>query len=33
VASGGRIYAVEAGRGSLEARFLELLAQPSGDGS
>ncbi|HEY8818317.1 MAG TPA: ABC transporter ATP-binding protein [Candidatus Limnocylindrales bacterium] len=33
VAGGGRIYAVEAGRGSLEARFLELLAQPSGDGS
>ena len=28
VASGGRIHAVEPGRGSLEARFLELLAEP-----
>ena len=28
VASGGRIRAVEPGRGSLEARFLELLAEP-----
>ena len=31
VAGGGRIFAVEPGRGSLEARFLELLAEPSGD--
>lgn len=30
VASGGRVHAVEPGRGSLEARFLELLAE-SGD--
>jgi ABC-2 type transport system ATP-binding protein len=27
VASGGRVHAVEPGRGSLEARFLELLAE------
>ena len=33
VAGGGRIFAVEPGRGSLEARFLELLAEPSGDRS
>jgi ABC-2 type transport system ATP-binding protein len=31
VASGGRVRAVEPGRGSLEARFLELLAEPPGD--
>jgi ABC-2 type transport system ATP-binding protein len=30
VASGGRVHAVEPGRGSLEARFFELLAE-SGD--
>jgi ABC-type multidrug transport system, ATPase component len=28
VAAGGRIHAVEPGRGSLEARFLELVAAP-----
>lgn len=33
VAAGGRIHAVEPGRGSLEARFLELLAEPPGDPS
>ena len=32
VAAGGRIHAVEPGRGSLEARFLELLAGP-GEGA
>ena len=26
VAAGGRVHAVEPGRGSLEARFLELIA-------
>jgi ABC-2 type transport system ATP-binding protein len=31
VAAGGRVHAVEPGRGSLEARFLELLAE-SADG-
>jgi ABC-2 type transport system ATP-binding protein len=34
VAAGGRVHAVEPGRGSLEARFLELIAAPptaSGD--
>ena len=31
VASGGRVHAVEPGRGSLEARFLELLAETAGD--
>ncbi len=30
VAAGGRVHAVEPGRGSLEARFLELLAEPPG---
>jgi ABC-2 type transport system ATP-binding protein len=33
VASGGRVRAVEPGRGSLEARFLELVAEPPGDES
>lgn len=33
VATGGRVHAVEPGRGSLEARFLELLAESAGDGS
>ena len=28
VAAGGRVHAVEPGRGSLEARFLELVAAP-----
>jgi ABC-2 type transport system ATP-binding protein len=28
VAAGGRVHAVESGRGSLEARFLELVAAP-----
>jgi hypothetical protein len=28
VAAGGRIHAVEPGRGSLEARFLELVTGP-----
>ena len=27
VAAGGRVHAVEPGRGSLEARFLELVAE------
>jgi hypothetical protein len=31
VAAGGRVHAVEPGRGSLEARFLELLAETAGD--
>jgi ABC-2 type transport system ATP-binding protein len=31
VRAGGRVHAVEPGRGSLEARFLELMAEPSGD--
>jgi ABC-2 type transport system ATP-binding protein len=31
VAAGGRVHAVEPGRGSLEARFLELMAESSGD--
>jgi len=31
VAAGGRVHAVEPGRGSLEARFLELLAGTEGD--
>ncbi|MEP6637864.1 MAG: ABC transporter ATP-binding protein [Chloroflexota bacterium] len=31
VASGGRIHAVEPGRGSLEARFLELITEQPGD--
>jgi ABC-2 type transport system ATP-binding protein len=31
VAAGGRVHAVEPGRGSLEARFLELMAEPPGD--
>ncbi len=30
VAAGGRVHAVEPGRGSLEARFLELMAEPPG---
>jgi ABC-2 type transport system ATP-binding protein len=30
VATGGRVHAVEPGRGSLEARFLELLAESGG---
>ena len=30
VAAGGRVHAVEPGRGSLEARFLELVATPPG---
>jgi ABC-2 type transport system ATP-binding protein len=30
VAAGGRVHAVEPGRGSLEARFLELVSAPSG---
>ncbi len=30
VAAGGRVHAVEPGRGSLEARFLELVAAPGG---
>jgi ABC-2 type transport system ATP-binding protein len=29
VASGGRVHAVEPGHGSLEARFFELVAEPS----
>ena len=29
VAAGGRVHAVEPGRGSLEARFLELVAAPT----
>jgi ABC-2 type transport system ATP-binding protein len=33
VASGGRIHAVEPGRGSLEARFLELLGESGADPS
>jgi ABC-2 type transport system ATP-binding protein len=33
VATGGRVHAVEPGRGSLEARFLELLAESAGAGS
>ena len=33
VAAGGRVHAVEPGRGSLEARFLELLAEPAEDGA
>jgi hypothetical protein len=35
VAAGGRIYAVDAGRETLEERFIELLArppEPSADG-
>ncbi len=31
VAAGGRVHAVEPGRGSLEARFLELVAETVGD--
>ena len=31
VRAGGRVHAVEPGRGSLEARFLELMAEPAGD--
>ncbi len=31
VATGGRIHAVEPGRGSLEARFLELITEQPGD--
>jgi ABC-2 type transport system ATP-binding protein len=31
VAAGGRVHAVEPGRGSLEARFLELVAGPRED--
>jgi ABC-2 type transport system ATP-binding protein len=30
VAAGGRVHAVDPGRGSLEARFLELLAESAG---
>jgi hypothetical protein len=30
VAAGGRVHAVDPGRGSLEARFLELLAEDPG---
>jgi ABC-2 type transport system ATP-binding protein len=30
VGTGGRVHAVEPGRGSLEARFLELLAESGG---
>ena len=33
VGAGGRVHAVEPGRGSLEARFLELLAETAGEGS
>ena len=33
VASGGRIHAVDPGRGSLEARFLELLGESGADAS
>jgi len=33
VATGGRIHAVEPGRGSLEARFLELLGESGADAS
>ena len=33
VANGGRVHAVEPGRGSLEARFLELLAKSGGTDS
>jgi hypothetical protein len=29
VAAGGRVHAVEPGRGSLEARFLELVSAPN----
>jgi ABC-2 type transport system ATP-binding protein len=32
VAAGGRIYAVDAGRETLEERFIELLARPSDPG-
>ena len=32
VAAGGRVHAVDPGRGSLEARFLELLSEPAVDG-
>ena len=32
VAAGGRVHAVDPGRGSLEARFLELLARAAGAG-
>ncbi len=32
VAAGGRVHAVDPGRGSLEARFLELLAESAGGG-
>jgi ABC-2 type transport system ATP-binding protein len=32
VAAGGRVHGVDAGRGSLESRFLALLAQGSTDG-
>jgi ABC-2 type transport system ATP-binding protein len=31
VAAGGRVHAVDPGRGSLEARFLELLAESTGE--
>ena len=31
VAAGGRVHAVEPSGGSLEARFLELMAEPSGE--
>ena len=31
VAAGGRVHAVEPGRGSLEARFLELVGASSGE--
>jgi len=31
VGAGGRVHAVEPGRGSLEARFLELMAETAGD--
>ena len=31
VAAGGRVHAVEPGRGSLEARFLELVGAPDRD--
>ena len=33
VATGARVHAVEPGRGSLEARFLELLAESGGTDS
>jgi hypothetical protein len=29
VAAGGRVHAVEPGRGSLESRFLELVTAPT----